>query len=92
MPAVLHVHRDIHKYAPHNSVYIGRPTKWGNPFKIGVHGNREQVIEQYRQYLAAQPALVEAAKQELRGKDLLCWCAPHACHGDVLLEVANAPD
>lgn len=35
------------------------------------------------------PELVELAKKELKGKDLVCWCAPKLCHGDVLLEIAN---
>jgi len=39
--------------------------------------------------LLASPDKVAAAKRELRGKDLVCFCAPNACHGDVLIEVAN---
>lgn len=70
-------------------VYIGRPSKWGNPFVIGKDGTREQVIAKYKLWLLSQPKLVEQCKQELRGKILACWCAPLACHGDVLVEVAN---
>ena len=70
-------------------VYVGRPSKWGNPFVIGRDGEREQVIEKYRQWLLGQPALL-AALPELKGKTLACWCAPKACHGDVLAELANA--
>ena len=70
-------------------VYVGRPTKWGNPFVIGVNGNREQVIELYKNWLLRQPELVEEAKKHLRGKVLACWCAPAPCHGDVLASVAN---
>lgn len=76
---------DIHGFA----VYVGRPTKWGNPFKIGVDGDREQVVAKYRRWLKQQPELVRAARRELAGKDLVCWCAPEACHADVLLEIAN---
>ncbi len=75
--------------APAGAVYIGRPSKFGNPYVIGKHGTREQVIERYRQYLVLNPELYLAAKRELRGKDLVCFCAPEACHGDVLLEIAN---
>lgn len=74
---------------PPEAVYIGRPSKFGNPFQIGKDGNREEVILKYRNYLQSRPALVEAAVRELAGKDLVCWCAPSPCHGDVLLEVAN---
>ena len=75
--------------APAGAVYIGRPTKWGNPFIIGKHGDRAAVIEQYRQWIVLQPALYLAVKTELAGKDLVCFCSPEACHGDILLEIAN---
>lgn len=77
-------------------IYIGRPSKWGNPFthKTGtkakyIVGSRQEAIDKYRQWLINQPKLVEKVKTELRGKVLGCWCAPKACHGDVLVEVAN---
>ena len=69
-------------------VRIDRSTKWGNPFKIGRDGTREEVIEKYRRWLAGKSDLL-AAVGELRGKRLGCWCAPLACHGDVLAEIAN---
>lgn len=72
-------------------VYIGRPAKWGNPFVLGKDGDRDEVIARFEAYLMANPQLVEQARQELKGKDLICWCAPQACHGDVLVRVANAP-
>jgi hypothetical protein len=70
-------------------VYIGRPSKWGNPFAIGRDGDRDAVIHAYAARLRASPALLAAARAELAGKSLGCWCAPHACHGDVLARVAN---
>lgn len=73
---------------PHGAVYVGRPTKWGNPFRAGVHGTRVEVIALYRQHLISSPSLY-GALGELRGKHLVCWCAPKACHADVLLELAN---
>ncbi len=82
MPKVVHCKRD--KY----DVYIGRPSKWGNPFVIGKDGTREQVIQKYEQWLRTQPALL-AALPELKGKVLGCWCSPKPCHGDVLLRLAN---
>lgn len=74
---------------PPDSVYIGRPSKWGNPFTIGKDGTREEVIEKYREWLKTQPQLIEAAKRELAGKDLVCFCAPKPCHGDVLVEIVE---
>jgi hypothetical protein len=69
-------------------VYIGRPTKWGNPFKIGVDGTREEVIEKFRAYWYAieQTQLRLDALRELPGKTLGCWCAPKPCHGDVIAD------
>ena len=87
MPKVLNKYKDV---IPKNAVYIGRPSKWGNPFVVGKDGTREEVIAKYRTWLLAQPVKVESAKRELAGKNLVCFCAPKGCHGDVLLEVANA--
>ena len=71
-------------------VYIGQTSKWGHPFAIGRDGMREQVIERYERWLLERPAL-SAALAELCGKVLGCWCAPRACHGDVLVRLANEP-
>jgi Domain of unknown function (DUF4326) len=82
-----------------NEVYIGRHTqngwrksKWGNPFRLPRNTSMEQraeVLAMYRRWLLGQSALM-GALPELHGKNLLCWCAPEACHGDVLLALANA--
>lgn len=75
---------------PADAVYVGRPSKWGNPFKIGVDGNREEVISEYKQWLmSVEQAYLIFYLTELRGKDLVCWCAPLSCHADILLEMAN---
>lgn len=78
----------VHCKREHYDVYIGRPSKWGNPFAIGRDGTRAEVIEKFRAHLESSPHLM-AALPELRGKVLGCWCTPQACHGDVLLELAN---
>ena len=70
-------------------VYIGRPSKWGNPFVIGKDGTREDVIFKYHTSLTYRPDLL-AALPELAGKRLVCWCKPQACHGDVLARLVNA--
>lgn len=90
MPQVFN--RKTGGFNPTNAVLIARPSKWGNPFVIGPHGDRDLVIAKYEKWLMDQPLLVAAAKRELRGKDLVCYCAPEACHGDVLLRVANEGD
>jgi len=64
-------------------VYIGRGTKWGNPFIIGKDGTRKRVIELYEAWILTRPDLLEDLV-ELEGKVLGCHCKPLACHGDVL--------
>jgi hypothetical protein len=82
--------RHVGRRSTPDRVYIGRGrgSKWGNPFVIGRHGSRDEVIAKYRAWVVQQPHLM-AALHELRGKDLVCWCAPEPCHGDVLVEPAN---
>ena len=75
---------------PEGAVYVGRPSRFGNPYVIGRHGDRAAVVARFEAALLANPELLAAAKTELRGKDLVCWCAPEACHADVLLRIANA--
>lgn len=70
-------------------IYIGRGTKWGNPFREGADGSRKTVIQKYRSYLLRNADLM-AALPELRGKVLACSCKPKPCHGDVLVELVNA--
>lgn len=74
---------------PDGSVYIGRPSKWGNPFSIGKDGTREEVIGKYLAWILSNPEKMEEVKRELQGKNLVCFCAPKACHGDILLRIAN---
>lgn len=76
--------------------YIGRPSKFGNPFshRPGTLAQfrvdtREEAIECYKNYIENTPWLLKAAKEELKGKILGCWCSPLPCHGDVLLKIAN---
>ncbi|KQT22616.1 DUF4326 domain-containing protein [Roseiarcaceae bacterium H3SJ34-1] len=80
--------RQVGKHASATRVYIGRPSKWGNPFVIGRDGSRAEVIAKYRAWIVAQPALMNAL-DELRVRDLVCCCAPLACHGDELIDLAN---
>ena len=82
-PYVVHCKR-----SPYD-VYIGRPSKWGNPFEVGRDGLRDEVIEKYRAYVLTQ-FTVEEIQAELKGKILGCWCAPQNCHGDILSDLANS--
>lgn len=72
-------------------VYIGRPSKWGNPFTVGRDGTREEVIIKYRDWIVKQPDLLSSL-HELSGKTLGCWCKPKPCHGDVLIELTREQD
>ena len=125
--------------APHGAVYVGRGSRWGNPYRLGdtqvrlpgidgsewQHEGRlgkrsgerhgfwhpdgtitshlvldatpEQVIELYRRWLTGRPELLAAVREQVAGRDLMCWCPlvdangkPVPCHADVLLELANA--
>ncbi len=93
MPQVLNKRTDE---IPSGAVYVGRPSKWGNPFKIGQEYNcviltRETAIRTYEDWLLYSDEGVKLQKMigELKGKDLVCWCAPLPCHADVLLGFAN---
>lgn len=86
------------KQAPYD-VYVGRGNdprtgkppafSWGNPFVISPTMSRMAVIMKYSEWLHARPELLKRAKEELAGKVLGCYCAPEACHGDVLALIAN---
>ena len=69
-------------------VFIGRPSKWGNPFKIGKDGTREHVVQRYEGWLMQNKKLVSEIS-ELQGKVLGCFCKPKLCHGDILARLAN---
>jgi hypothetical protein len=67
--------------------YIGRGSLWGNPYVIGKHGDRDEVIRKFREYASAVILDRPDWLVPLEGRDLVCFCAPLACHGDVLLEM-----
>ena len=85
---------------PPGAIYVGRPTQWGNPWRVGgaAHGATDPAtaVARYRSALLSGElkdrdgnALVEHLR-ELRGHDLACWCAAgQPCHADVLLHYAN---
>ena len=79
-----------------NAVYVGRPSKFGNPFshlggtlaQFKVRTRAESILA-YRGYICVRPKLIADVRRELRGKDLICWCFPESCHAEILLEIAN---
>ena len=75
----------VNRYKSDYDVYIGRGSKWGNPFVISKNQDRDTVVAKYREHLHASPELM-AALPELIGKRLGCYCKPQLCHGDVLAE------
>ena len=78
---------------PPNTVSVARPTRWGNPWRVGEDGDAQECVDRYR---AAVRTGWAAIALELRGKNLACWCPlpkpgePDVCHAAVLLEIANA--
>jgi hypothetical protein len=78
-------------------VYIGRPSLLGNPFKMSSEADRETVVAQYRKWLLpeiqrdgkVQRAVLKILEDVQQDKEvnLVCWCAPQPCHGDVIKEV-----
>jgi hypothetical protein len=83
---------------PEGAVVVARPSKWGNPWTVrdaiysGVPEPQRQswLVAKYRIEVAQYGLLAHKDVDELRGKDLACWCEPdQPCHADVLLEIAN---
>lgn len=70
-------------------LYVGRPTKWGNPFILSHESERENVLRHFIEWLMGQPGLQEDARKELPGEYLGCWCHPKMCHAHVWSAIAN---
>lgn len=83
-PKVVNI--DLDEY----DVFIGRPSKWGNPFVIkpGEY-TRKEALDKYNTWILQQEGLLQQTG-ELKGKVLGCYCKPKKCHGDTLLELANS--
>ena len=69
-----------------NAIYVGRPTRWGNPY---ADQDNSELVRLFRQ-TCLTPEFMRSVRSELKGKDLACWCPlDQPCHADVLLQVAN---
>jgi hypothetical protein len=103
MPERIQLRRSRGWRKPPAAVVVARPTRWGNPFVVGqrVDGvlvkDRAHSVALYRAMMAGSPDRCAAARAELAGKDLACWCPlvdvdgrRGPCHADVLLEIANS--
>lgn len=93
MTTVVHCKKE--KY----DVYIGRPSKWGNPFTHLTYGtkakfkvsSRLEAIQLYENWITeGEGQYLLSDLHELKDKVLGCWCAPLPCHGDVLVKLIDA--
>lgn len=90
----------VNKYQSKYTVYIGRGSKWGNPYTHltsntkakYVVASRQDSIEAFARDLGNDIVLLRAVRKELQGQVLGCFCKPKSCHGDVLAKVANMTD
>lgn len=67
--------------------YIGRPSVFGNPFYMHNEEQRAAVVTKYEAWVRKQPAVLEAIKALAEDAVLGCYCAPKACHGDVIVKI-----
>jgi hypothetical protein len=78
---------------PKGAIYVGRPTRWGNPFTCG--GDNARAVKLYEKYILDPDAHdpdwnLDELLESLRGHDLVCWCSlDKPCHADILLRLAN---
>lgn len=85
------------KDIPTDAICVGRPSVFGNPYshlsntaaKYKV-GTRAEAISKFRDNVNQLPEFREIIKKELKGKSLICWCAPLPCHAEILMEIANS--
>lgn len=92
-------HLVVHRSKKPYDVYIGRPSKWGNPwsheedtlaeYKVET---RAEAVQKYEEWIRSQPEMMAAIKRELKGRVLGCFCSPKLCHGHILAWIANFED
>ncbi|MAH44255.1 hypothetical protein CMI37_00390 [Candidatus Pacearchaeota archaeon] len=81
---------------PKDSIYVGRGTKWGNPFIVSTTVTAKEAVRRYESYLKRSIQMGGLDLKELQNKSLLCWCGAWKpgepeidCHGVILLKMAN---
>lgn len=73
-----------------DTIYVGRPTQWGNPFFVGRQGTADECVRKYERWLVTEMPILLSEVQILRGKNLACFCkSDDPCHADILLRLAN---
>lgn len=89
---------NIKNYNGDDYIYVGRPSKWGNPYSSKDSNlaervtSREEAIKKYKSYILENLNLVDDLIEELNDKSLTkigCWCKPASCHADILAELIN---
>lgn len=94
-PRRVQLHRAKGWRKPDGVVVVARPSRWGNPFRIGPTMDRAASVAAFEAMVAGDPderdyPSDEEIRAELRGRDLACWCPlDQRCHADVLLDIAN---
>ncbi len=89
LPKVLNKRNLAGGKLPEGARYIGRPSRWGNPFKLGRDGDRDEIMEKYAVWLEermSDPAFRKELLKLAKAEALVCWCKPEKCHGDQLVE------
>lgn len=82
-----------HTKSRKNTIYIGRGSKYGNPYRSGRDGTRNEVIQLFEIHLnkLLDDGIITVVElSDMYGLDLLCYCKPQPCHGDVLLRYINS--
>ena len=74
------VYNRRHNNAPSTAIYVGRGTPWGNPYPVWHPSMRDWACEMFEAQI-----LPTLDVETLRGKDLICWCAPLRCHADSII-------
>lgn len=90
---------------PVKAVYVGRPTKWGNPWSHKPSAmdatvvrvkTRVEAVEKFNDWILSDRKecvrLRAEARRDLKGKHLVCWCCPELCHAEIWMQIANSKD
>ena len=90
---------NIKNYEDTDYIYIGRPSKYGNPFSSkesritdNIVGSKEEALDKFRDYINNKPEIINELIEELKNNGVYklgCWCVPSKCHGDILVEKIN---
>lgn len=78
---------------PEGAIYVGRPTRWGNPYRVGTDGSAAECVARFEQWCRQRRAETPDAFAQwlapLRGHELACWCGSDTpCHADILRRLA----